>query len=338
MARRAAKTSTALVRRAPAGKLAPTAGMLTDAEARASIMSRWLRGKKPDTVRTYGESIHAFAIWWRRRVDPTMGGDEAAVRALLALARPQGNALVAQWFDDQLEDGRAVSTIRVRYAALRSLSELLVEQLGEGEYVPRARPPKADRRTPLEARSKLQRVRPAYLAVMEHLLQRLPDGDWRVVRDLAIIRAGSTMGLRRKEIVGLNLGHVDVASRVLWIWGKGRRKREPVVLPQGYLDLLAMWLAVRGAGDASDPLFFATGGERLERAAINRIVARRASEAGVMLRPHDLRRLFCTKVIERFGLRRGKSLTRHTSEATLSIYDLSEGEQLEQMADEAAED
>ena len=304
--------------------------------ARAAILSGWLRGKKPDTIKAYSDSIRAFGRWWSSLHGPT--SEQDAVRGLLQVGRLQANALLQAWFADQLEASLSIRTVKLRYAALRSLCTLMVEQLGEGTYVPRATLPKGDRAAPLEHRARLQAVRPAYAAIIERLEALAAAGDAAAVRDLLVFRLGRGLGLRRMELSRLNVGDVDLDHRLISISGKGRIEKEKMPLPSGLAARLREHLASGDSALPTAPLLCARNGRRLDRMAISRIIARRAHEAGVKLRPHDKRRLFCTRVIEKFGLRRGRLLTRHATEATLSLYDLSAADELEAMAEAAAEE
>ena len=71
-------------------------------------------------------------------------------------------------------------------------------------------------------------------------------------RDAAIIALGYACGLRRAELVALDLDSYDRTTRTLTIHGK-RHKIRAVPLEAGVDEALEDWLAVRG--DAAGPLF-----------------------------------------------------------------------------------
>lgn len=311
----------------------------SESKAVDALLQRWLHAKKADTRRAYRDSLHAFAAWWSLR-EGHVSNDMDAVRLLLARARADGNATCVRWFDDQLSWGHAVTTIRLRYAALRSLCSLM-ESIGEAQWTPTVRPPMSDKRTPLEARNKMRGIPDAYMKIMSEALREASQGNRLAIRDVAIMRMGRDMGFRRIEIHMLNVTDVDFEGRQVLVSGKGRRRKQPVPLPHSMVPILRAWLAVRvpdGARANDDAMFLGRNLTRLSRIGIYKMVTRRGAELGLTLQPHDLRRIFCTRAIDRFGLRRAKALTRHAYESTLSLYDLTEGAELEAMANEVTED
>jgi site-specific recombinase XerD len=121
-------------------------------------------------------------------------------------------------------------------------------------------------------------------------------------RDAAIIGLMYTGGLRREEVITLDLANYDPESGRLVILGK-RQKERTAYLINGAADALADWLAIRGA--AAGPLFLAInkGGAiqpgRLTPQAVYNILAKRAAAASVAeFSPHDLRRTFVSDLLE----------------------------------------
>ena len=112
-------------------------------------------------------------------------------------------------------------------------------------------------------------------------------------RDAAIIALGYACGLRRAELVALDLSSYDQTAATLTTHGK-RHKIRAMPLEAGAGEALADWLAVRG--EVAGPLFVRIrrggniGHERLTDQAIYHIEATRAATAGVArFSPHDLR-------------------------------------------------
>jgi integrase len=115
-------------------------------------------------------------------------------------------------------------------------------------------------------------------------------------RDAAII-ALLYAGLRRREVAGLELAAFDIKGRALILEaprGRVRRQRR-VPLPEGTAVALARWIVERGPHE-SVALFLTVGcsgrprGEAIGASVVNRIVVRRAAEAGVNhFSPQDLR-------------------------------------------------
>lgn len=118
------------------------------------------------------------------------------------------------------------------------------------------------------------------------------------IRDAAIIALLYSCGLRRAELVGLDLA--DYAEETLKVRGKRNKTRlAPVV--NGAADALADWLTVRGQQPGA--LLWGTGnrnsGGRLTGQAIYKMLATRAEDAGIAdLSPHDFRRTFVSDLLD----------------------------------------
>lgn len=115
-------------------------------------------------------------------------------------------------------------------------------------------------------------------------------------RDAALLLLIEEVGLRRAEIVALDLDDFDVEAGRLKV-RSGRRGARLVALPEATLQALRHWLAVRGL--VPGPLLYglAKGGRlvvrRLAPQAVAVICAARAAEAALSpFTPEDLRRTF----------------------------------------------
>jgi integrase/recombinase XerC len=117
----------------------------------------------------------------------------------------------------------------------------------------------------------------------------------KATRDVAIIRLMFDLGLRRGEVVGLDLEDVDHNGRRLWVLGKGRAQKEARTLPEPTLEAIDCWLSVRGgvALEAETALFVNTArfkpGLRLTGHGLYRVIRSLGDLAGVRARPHGLR-------------------------------------------------
>src|SRR5690606_12884867 len=113
-------------------------------------------------------------------------------------------------------------------------------------------------------------------------------------RDAAILRLLASTGMRRAELVGIDVDDLDLAARdVLIKRGKGGRPR---VVPFGSRTALALRRYLRARDqrhpDTDGALFLRSSGapRRIDPGTVNAILARRCDEAGVpRIRPHQLR-------------------------------------------------
>jgi integrase len=100
-------------------------------------------------------------------------------------------------------------------------------------------------------------------------------------RDRAIVLALAGMGLRRGELVALDLADLDTDRGTLMVTGKGRTQAVPLTVPPAVLDALAAWIDHRGTEPG--PLFHGFRGKagRLNGGSVARIVAKAAKVAEV---------------------------------------------------------
>jgi site-specific recombinase XerD len=153
------------------------------------------------------------------------------------------------------------------------------------------------------------------------------DERARGVRDAAIITMLLKTGLRRAELVDLDLSVYDRKERTIRVLGKGDNQRLVPLSPSATLAL-DNWVEVRG--DYSGPLFFRIDRwdnlqpeKRLSTSGIYDIVVRRASQAGIeKISPHDMRRTCLTTLLDKgVNIDTVASIAGHASVDTTRIYD-----------------
>jgi len=122
------------------------------------------------------------------------------------------------------------------------------------------------------------------------------------MRDAALIAVLYGAGLRRAEVVALNLEDYDLETGKLVIRGK-RNKERTAYLDNGAFDAVNDWIIYRG--NDIGPLFYPInkGGRVIKRRmtdqAIYAILRSRAMKTGVKLfSPHDLRRTFVSDLLD----------------------------------------
>ena len=149
------------------------------------------------------------------------------------------------------------------------------------------------------------------------------------LRDAAVIAILRCGGIRRQEIVRLNLDDLDLATGELTIGqGKGNKYRL-VYLTDEAVAMIKDWLNVRGnapgalicpvnKGGNINLRHFATDGD-----GIYKLVKARAITAGVKhFSPHDFRRTFCSDLLESGNdVFTVQELAGHTSPVTTAKYD-----------------
>ncbi len=210
--------------------------------------------------------------------------------------------------------GLAPRSIQRRLSAIRSFLRFLIR-----EGVLRSNPAE-DIHAPKSARRLPQTLDPDQLA----RLLELPGRGPFVARDRAMMELFYSSGLRLAELVGLDLGDVDLKDRTVRVLGKGSKAR---IVPVGRLaaEALGKWQAERGAvaGVDTAALFVGRGGGRLGPRAVQARIAYWARRRGlpVHVHPHLFRHSFATHLLESSGDLRGvQELLGHSSISTTQIY------------------
>lgn len=133
-------------------------------------------------------------------------------------------------------------------------------------------------------------------------------------------------GLRRAEVVGLDLTDYQSETGKVLVRGKGNKERT-VFVGQGARDALAAWLSFRG--EEAGALFYpvAKGGRieprRMSDQAVAELVHRLAPKAKIArFSPHDMRRTFIGDMLDAGAdLATVQGIAGHSNPATTSGYD-----------------
>lgn len=154
----------------------------------------------------------------------------------------------------------------------------------------------------------------------------IEDGAAGGVRDGAMLAVLYGAGLRRSELVGLDLADYAEEAGTLVVHGKGDRSRLAYV-DAGMSAYLADWLELRG--EEEGPLFYPVlkNGRivrrRLWPQSVRKALGKRAEAAGVaQFAPHDLRRTFIGDLLEAgVDMVTVQQLAGHASVQTTAGYD-----------------
>lgn len=266
------------------------------------------RGASAHTVRAYAGDLETFAAFVEQRgaePDP----------ALIDLE------LLREWVWSQSDSGLAASSLARRASTMRGFTAWLARTgRAPADAAARLRAPRPDRHLP--------RVlsRPQVDALLDGLAARAASHDPQALRDLAIVEVLYASALRVSELVGLDLGDVDAARRVVRVLGKGAKER---VVPFGvpaaraletYVDLGRPLLATDRSGAA---LFLGTRGARESTRAVYALVASLLADqpgsgpAG----PHTFRHTAATHLLDGGAdLRAVQEILGHASLGTTQIY------------------
>jgi len=150
---------------------------------------------------------------------------------------------------------------------------------------------------------------------------------WTKRRDRLVIRMLYDTGLRRSELISLDISSIDFGRSVLRVIGKGDKMRE-IPLIASLCDEISLYLQTTVAMLGRDrlpaePLFVTERGNRLYPMAVERIVTSGMSLTGVTGRksPHVLRHTLATELLDEGAeLDSIKELLGHSSLAATQVY------------------
>ncbi len=269
------------------------------------------RNASRHTVLAYGSDLSQFLSFLEARGAPTSitpaDLTQQSVRAFLG---------------DLYRRGVAGSSSARKLAAIRTFARFLRRE-GVLEGDPGA----------LVSTPRLVRKIPAHLDIDEvRVLLDAPDSGTPLGRrDRAILELFYASGLRLSELVGLDLGDVNLQSRMLRVHGKGGKERFVPFNPAaaaavrvylGDRERLEAGVTSKGAATA-EPLFLNYRGGRLSTRSVDRLVRRYVAQTSTRLgiSAHALRHSFATHLLERGAdLRAIQELLGHTRVSTTQRY------------------
>ena len=259
------------------------------------------RNASPHTVRAYARDLAQFEAHLREELGRPPRPEDA------------DHLLLRAWLARLHRDGvKKVSAAR-KLAALRTFFRFLCrEGVLEKNPARALLSPRRERRIP-------GHFEETELAAFVEV----PGDGAASVRARAILELLYGTGIRCAEMVGLDVGDVDLEGRILRVLGKGSKERlVPFGRPAG--DALRAYLAIRDkARPRSSALFVNARGGRLTDRWVRQIVSRRVKQVAIErhLSPHSLRHSFATHLLERGAdLRAIQELLGHASLSTTQRY------------------
>lgn len=282
------------------------AGPILDQKSRVQeILARLFADLKPNTLRAYQ---HAWDLLANYLQIPSRVEAAAFVSRLSA---GQANELAMRWVADLQKEGLKAATIGARLAAFKGITKRL-RIVGLITWSVEVKGPKINRYKDTSG--------PGTDAVAKVLDELRTRDDPKAVRDLAIIHALYTTGLRRGELANLELEHLELDKNRVWITGKARDDQETITVPPKAQEAIAAWLRIRPG--SSKHVFVSLDpnchGDPLSSNGIWKITTSYG-----LGRPHGLRHSGITRVLDKTGgnIRMAQEFSRHKDPRTLMLYD-----------------
>jgi integrase/recombinase XerD len=263
------------------------------------------RNLTPNTTSAYRTDLNQFLSFMAtRKVSDMSRAENADIMAFMLYLREKqySNATVA----------RRTAAVKSFYAFLVSIRAVTVDPTNTIES------PKVEREAP-------KSLSPNQVDELMELPQRVRSPER--TRDRAMFEVLYCSGMRVSELVGLNIGDIDLSKKIIRCVGKGKKLR---ILPisesaltalEEYLDNAYSQLVMEKQSP-DRTLFVNHRGGRLTRQGFWLILKQYADELGVAdLTPHMLRHSFAAHMITSgVDLRRVQALLGHASLSTTQIY------------------
>jgi integrase/recombinase XerC len=261
------------------------------------------RHASPYTVRNYTHDLRHFLEFLNKENVATLEDvDRKLLRRYIALLQEQG-------FEK--------SSLSRKLSALRSFYFYLMQRnFTSSNPLLTVSSPKLEKRLPSFLSSN------EVVRLLETPVTTTPQGQ----RDRAMLELLYASGLRVSEIVGLDLGNVNIEAHEVRVWGKGSKERMALI-GQPAANALERYInegrrELQG-NSSTNALFINRYGRRLSERFLQKAISRYAIGAGLGKRvfPHMVRHSFATHLLDGGAdLRVVQELLGHANLATTQIY------------------
>lgn len=300
------------------------------------ILNSWKADKKENTLRAYENDLEDFAAFLK-----LSGAQEAikaeAIKALIDAGGVRADKMCADYCKDMLENRKLrAATIERRLNAIKSVISL-VRRFHIITWKIQYKGPKRRKRT--AAQPHLAGPSDDSVNTIIQYFQKEISSTSNSAEALHLYRDYTMIMLmmacmRRMEVTGLDVEHVNLELGGVNLLGKGSDEREFQVMPVSTMSILKTWVELRKLAFSDPnykPLFMALDphayGARLSESGLYYVVKNIEKVTGLqslgkLLRPHGFRHKGVTTILtETKDVTLGAAMARHADISTTMIYD-----------------
>ena len=225
--------------------------------------------------------------------------------------------MVRSWIVALVDDGISTTTINRKIASLKAFYKFLLKT---GQL----------RVSPLLKHKALKTPKKVQIPFSEKELDlvlnqlRYPEG-FEGIRDKLIIDLFYTTGMRRAELIGLQVNNVDIGAGVIKVLGKRKKERIIPLLPV-IIEEICVYLKERSELESiadEGHFFLMLKGVKLNESFVYRLINTYFSNVSEKVKksPHVLRHTFATHLLNKGAdLNSVKELLGHSSLASTQVY------------------
>lgn len=267
---------------------------------------RYLRYEKrysPHTTEAYKRDINQFSAFCAELYEGTV-------------AETASSVIVRSWIVKLINDGLDPRSVNRKISALKTFYRFMMKSgVIASSPVKKIIAPKTSKKLPQVIDEQK----------MEQLFSEVLTAEgYEGLRDLLILEMLYATGMRRSELVGLNVSDVSWSALSIRVLGKGRKERViPISRELG--ERISRYVKERNSRfEAPEPALFLTDkGKRIYPRMVHNIVVKNLSLVSTASRksPHVLRHTFATHLLSHGAeLSAIKELMGHAGLASTQVY------------------
>ena len=254
--------------------------------------------------------------------------------------------LIRDYLGLEFEKGKSVKTRYRKLASIKSFFKYMIRQKkiidSPAEYIPM---PKVEKKIPrfiqqgqninqLMSKPEIFEEQKKYKAYKNNKKRGITKiRQEKILRDCAMLELFYASGIRRSELVALNIGSVNIRNRLLKVSGKGKKDRI-VPFNRSAEKALTVYINQRGKmwdKDLNSPLFCGSNQNRISIRTVSRRIGEYIKDLNVNNNkygpklgeggPHTLRHTFGSHLIDNDAdIRVIQELLGHSSISSTQIY------------------